>query len=77
MPAVTRGDDDRVNVIARQDSGHVVVSHTIRVPVMAVGLALNNFAALFLRIRNGNELTVLVLKETVLDLALVCAGRCS
>jgi hypothetical protein len=36
---------------------------------MTVGLALDNFAALLLRIGDGNELTVLVLKEAVQDLA--------
>ena len=68
MPAVSGRDDDRVDVVAFQDAGHVVVGNTICVPVMLVGLAFDRVSPLFLWIGNRDELTVLLLEETGEDL---------
>jgi cytochrome c551/c552 len=69
MPAVPGGDDDRVNVPSFEDAGHVIIGSAIRVPILGVCLGLDDFAPLSLRIGNGNELTILLLEETIQDLA--------
>jgi hypothetical protein len=69
MPAVPRSYDHRVNIIALQNPRHVVVDNAILVPVFLVRLALDYFAPLFLNIGDGDELTVLVIKESIQDLS--------
>ena len=68
MPAVSGGDEDCINVIPFQNTGHIFINDAIFVSIMLIGLALYDLASLLLWIGDSNELSILLLEETIQNL---------
>src|SRR5258708_2284897 len=64
MPIRTRGDQDRIDITAREQFAHVAVCGAVLVAVLAVGFLLHRATSFSLDVANRHEANVRFFQET-------------